>query len=100
MKLAKLKIFANELDPTEKVVMVQGVKPGQMSAKIYQSAAPAANAYALASVSDWWARTVNARWRSAINPATGGPVRYEKYQAYQFKVATRVLKLLRAKGVK
>ena len=93
MKTAQIGIFANEQDPTEKVVMVKGIKPGSGTSKIFKTARAGAAAYALYSTMNWWRRTVNAPWRSAPN-------RYDKYRSYNDRVTRRIYGLMRAKGVR
>lgn len=97
MKPATIKIYVNQADPNDKIVRVKG--PKGCSASTYVSAKPAAADYARFSTYDWWNKTVNKPWRSAVD-ASGAPIRYQRMNEYDERVFRRVLKILKSKGLK
>ena len=68
------------------------VRGPKYSSRILVRVGAVADAYVLASVSDWWLRTVDAAWRPL-------PTRYDRYRSYRARMRRRILKVLIAKGM-
>lgn len=98
MKPAFIKLYVNAADPSDVIAAVKANVAHSGGWKTCLRAKTAAEAYASQSSYHWWKATVNAPWRGMV--VNGAPIRYEKLNDYNNRLARRVLKLLKAKGMK